>query len=293
MTRRPIPFRKRMLRGHPGDITREVRRVIVHGLEHGLIVTSTTDGGHAPTSFHFTKPGRAVDLGNEVPGTPAARARMVAFQRFLLNKFGPGAFLELFGPENSLAVKNGVQFTLPEGSALENLHDTHVHVVPSRLLPLPTRVVKLAKKVKVSGVSLRGVKFIADFEGFVDHAYKPVAEERFWTIGFGHFGPDVHQGQHITRAAALVLLRRDVKAASRAVKAVAPNLNQNQHDAIASAVFNLGAGVLDRGRSLGDALRAGRGVPAALMLYVHGANGQTLEGLVRRRAAEAALFQEK
>lgn len=142
-----------MLRGHPGNIARAVRRIIVRGVNHGLIVTFTTDGSHAPGSWHKILPprnllGRAVDLG-VIPllvGTAEARRRLVAFQAFLIDTFGPGTFHELFGPDNSLCVKNGVRITLLEGSDLEDMHDNHVHVAPRRVVRLPRvpRDVRLA-----------------------------------------------------------------------------------------------------------------------------------------------------
>lgn len=139
-----------MLRGHPGNITNAVKRVIVRLHNRGLFVTSTTDGVHAPGSFH--RFGRAVDAGNSRrcvthrgrrvcvganPGTPQARKLMVDAQRFLIARFGCGAFLELFGPDNVANCDEGRRITMAEGSALETLHDTHIHVVPGRLLPLP------------------------------------------------------------------------------------------------------------------------------------------------------------
>lgn len=138
--RRRFRFRKSMLRGHPGDITLPVKRVIVRAHNAGLVVTSTTDGGHAKTSFHFTKPkGRAVDVGvfDHLVGTPEQRDRLVDFQRALIRRFGCSAFLELFGPDNRLNCKNQRPLTLDEGSALETAHDNHDHIVPASKLPLP------------------------------------------------------------------------------------------------------------------------------------------------------------
>lgn len=145
----------------------------------------------------------------------------------------------------------------------------------------------------VTGVSLAGAKFVAGFEGFRAEPYKPDPKERYWTIGYGHYGPDVQPGMKWSRAKALAQLRRDLKSSSAAVEKAFPRLTQNQHDAIASAVLNLGPGVLEPGRSLGNALRRKTGVAAALKLYVKGASGTTLPGLVRRRAAEADLYQKK
>ena len=146
---------------------------------------------------------------------------------------------------------------------------------------------------KVLGVSLAGARFVAEFEGFRADPYKPDPKERYLTIGYGHYGPDVKTGMKWSKARALAVLVQDLRQASQAVEKAFPLLNQNQHDAITSAVFNMGPGVLDKGRSLGDALRAGKGVGAALKLYTHGAGGKELPGLVRRRSAEADLYNRK
>jgi lysozyme len=152
------------------------------------------------------------------------------------------------------------------------------------------RRLKLAQRV--TGVSLKGARFVAGFEGFRERPYKPVEAEPFLTIGYGHYGPGVRPHMVWTRAKALRVLRSDLKSASRIVEAKFPMLTQSQHDAITSAVFNLGPGILDPGRSLGDALRLGHPakVASALRLYNRGADGKPLAGLVRRREAEADMF---
>jgi hypothetical protein len=130
-------FRPWMLNGHPGDIDRATKRVIVRGINHGLVVTSTTGGRHATGSWHKTRPlGKAVDMAG--PGTEAE----IDFQRDLIEDLGPGRFNEIFGPDNRANVKNGARITLVEGSGLEQQHDTHIHVAPRTIpaLRLPRRV---------------------------------------------------------------------------------------------------------------------------------------------------------
>lgn len=140
-------------------------------------------------------------------------------------------------------------------------------------------------------VSDRGLELIASFEGFVDHAYKPVPTEQFWTIGYGHYGPDVTAGQRITQAKALALLRRDVSSFEQAVeRLVTVPLNQNQFDALVSFTLNTGTGALAESTLLRRVnAREYSAVPAELGRWVKSGT-QTLPGLVRRRAAEAALF---
>ncbi len=122
-----LRFHPWMLNGNAGNITPACRRFIVRAIRRGLVVTSTTGGSHAATSFHFTTPGQAVDVGLPGPliGTAKGKRRMARFQRAEARH--PSRFNELFGPVNDRCVKNGQRITLQEGTGLENLHDTHVH----------------------------------------------------------------------------------------------------------------------------------------------------------------------
>lgn len=140
-------------------------------------------------------------------------------------------------------------------------------------------------------LSARGLHLIASFEGLRLRAYKAHPSERFWTIGYGHYGPDVRPGDTITKARALALLRRDVREAERAVRALGVPMTQGEFDATVSFVFNLGPGVLADDRTFGRALRRRRYRRAAnaMLLYVF-AGGRRLVGLVRRRRAERRLF---
>ena len=54
-----------------------------------------------------------------------------------------------------------------------------------------------------------GLALIKRFEGCRLTAYKPVSTEKYWTIGWGHYGPDVREGQVITQTQADALLISD------------------------------------------------------------------------------------
>lgn len=141
--------------------------------------------------------------------------------------------------------------------------------------------------------STAGVDLIARFEGLRLKAYKPVPSEQFWTIGYGHYGPNVKASEIITESEARQLLRADLHEAERAVDALRLTLTQNEFDSLVSVVFNLGPGVLNPDRTLGKALRRGdkRRAANALLLYIKGGNPlRTLPGLVLRRRAERKLF---
>jgi lysozyme len=148
-----------------------------------------------------------------------------------------------------------------------------------------------------TGISKDGVEFIASWEGFVDHPYKPVSSEPYWTWGYGHYGPDVPapgSGRTISRQAALVLLQKDCADAEAAVRRlVTVRLEQDEFDVLVSFTFNCGAGALESSDLLA-AVNAGRkgDVPDELMRWVYDGNGNRLEGLVRRRSAEARKWRD-
>lgn len=146
-------------------------------------------------------------------------------------------------------------------------------------------VARMSKPIGAAGLAL-----IQQFEGCRLTAYKPVATEQYWTIGWGHYGPDVRAGQTITQAQADALLTVDCQRFADAVDnpAYCPltaQLNANQRDALISFTFNCGAGCLKtlcKGRTLAQ-------ICAAMALYDK-SNGKPLAGLTRRRAAEQQLF---
>lgn len=140
--------------------------------------------------------------------------------------------------------------------------------------------------------SRSGIELIARFEGFVGHAYKPVPWERFWTIGYGHYGPDVRAGQRITQQQALDLLARDVARFEAPVNAIGADFTQGQFDALVSLAYNCGPGAMQG--TIATLARKGdmESIPAVMRQYVH-AGGHVLPGLVRRREAEIAVFNER
>lgn len=160
---------------------------------------------------------------------------------------------------------------------------------------------KFRPKPPKTRTGARGVSFIGDFEGLRLEAYKAHPSEKYWTIGYGHYGPDVKKGMKITKARARELLARDLRETERAVVRLVPvdwRREQSKFDALVSIAFNLGPGVLTKeppltslGRALDREATAAnaRKVGEAMRLYVT-AGGQTLPGLVRRRRSEARMF---
>ena len=137
-----------------------------------------------------------------------------------------------------------------------------------------------------------GLALIKSFEGCRLKAYKPVPTEKYWTIGWGHYGADVTEGMTITQAQADALLVQDCAGSVAAVnnKKLCPiteTLNQNQFDALVSFTFNCGTGGL---QSLCKNRTAAE-IAEKMLLYNKG-GGKVLPGLVRRRKAEQELFNK-
>lgn len=139
-------------------------------------------------------------------------------------------------------------------------------------------------------IGAAGLALIKNWEGCRLTAYKPVSSEKYWTIGWGHYGPDVKAGQTITQAEADALLVADCQRFADAVDDPAnvpltAQLNANQRDALISFAFNCGEGNL---RKLCKG-RTPEQICEAMSLYTL-SGGKSLVGLERRRAAEQRLF---
>lgn len=147
-------------------------------------------------------------------------------------------------------------------------------------------------------ISDNGIHFSAAWEQFRGTAYKATRAEKYWTIGFGHYGSDVKEGQKITEGQALLLLHKDMaKAVRKADELVHPMFNQSQFDAICDLCFNVGTGVIEKDKVLNDfddAVRLGNVSEARRIMgqFIY-QNGKPLLGLRRRATGRLALFDGK
>ena len=136
-------------------------------------------------------------------------------------------------------------------------------------------------------ISQRGIDLIKSFEGFRAQAYKCLATEKYYTIGYGHYGPDVRFGQVITQREAEDLLRNDLNRFEAAVNKYYYNyeFNQSEFDALVSFAYNIGS--IDQLTANGTRSKAE--IAEKMLLYVN-SGGRRIEGLVRRRKMEHDLF---
>lgn len=134
-------------------------------------------------------------------------------------------------------------------------------------------------------ISSNGLGLIKQFEGCRLKAYKCVNTEKYYTIGYGHYGADVSSNMTITQAQADAFLVADIAKFESHVNATGLMLNQNQFDALVSFTYNCGQGNLKKliaNRTLSQ-------IADAMLLY-NKSGGKVLPGLVNRRKAEQTLF---
>lgn len=130
--------------------------------------------------------------------------------------------------------------------------------------------------------SEEGRKKIESFEGCVLHAYKARPAERYYTIGYGHYGADVEATMTITQAEADRLFREDLKRFEAAVNDLGMLLNQKQFDALVDFAYNCGTGALQNACKVKDIEEIAKRLPE----WCKDASGAVLRGLQKRRAWE-------
>jgi len=140
-------------------------------------------------------------------------------------------------------------------------------------------------------ISAEGLALIKKFEGCELEAYQDAVG--VWTIGYGHI-KGVKKGMTITKQQAEeMLLEELVEYENYVLEAVNHQLDQCMFDALVSWTYNLGPSNLNSSTML-KVLNAGDydAVPEQIKRW-NKAGGKVLQGLVRRREAEALLFEGK
>jgi len=141
-------------------------------------------------------------------------------------------------------------------------------------------------------VTRSAVDLIKAFEGFRAKAAR--LDAGGWTIGYGHT-LTAREGAEVSERDAEALLLYDLIQISHAInEQVFAPVNQNQFDALASFVFNIGERAFRASPTL-RRLNEGRPLEAALAMELwrkSDLQGERIvvDALVRRRAAEKALF---
>ena len=136
-------------------------------------------------------------------------------------------------------------------------------------------------------LSSTGLELIKSFESCKLYAYKCLPSEKFYTIGYGHYGADVQKGMKITKKQADNLLLKDCEKFVKHINTYMStyNFNQNQFDALVSFAFNIG----NINQLTASGTRTIEQISSKITLY-NKIGGQVISGLVKRRAKEKELF---
>lgn len=137
------------------------------------------------------------------------------------------------------------------------------------------------------GVS--NIDLIKEFEGLRLTAYKDIVG--VWTIGYGHTKTAV-EGMRITSAGAEMLLRSDLEWVEGVLNnSVKVPLKQNEYDALASLIYNIGGPAFKRSTLLRMLNNGADKVDIANeFLRWNKAGGKVVKGLTNRREHERQLF---
>ena len=140
-------------------------------------------------------------------------------------------------------------------------------------------------------ISKEGLALIKHFEGCELKAYRCPAN--VLTIGYGHT-KNVTEDMEITQQEANDMLDEElIEYCEYIDKMVKVSLNQNQFDALVAWIYNLGPTNF-RNSTLLTVLNQERysDVPEQIKRW-NKADGKILDGLIKRREAEALLFESK
>lgn len=135
--------------------------------------------------------------------------------------------------------------------------------------------------------SKKGINLIKGFESFTPKACKCLPTEKYYTIGFGHYGADVKENQTMTKTQAEELLQKDLEKFEQKVNKYnnVYNFNQNQFDALVSFCYNVGN--IDTLTAKGT--RTIKEISEKILAY-NKRGGKVIKGLTNRRKKEQELF---
>lgn len=151
-------------------------------------------------------------------------------------------------------------------------------------------------KVETGGISISadGYAIIQQFEGFRANAYLDTGG--VWTIGYGTIkypnGNAVRKGDTCTKTDASAWMKTDCVwvIACMTKKITTKNLTQNQYDALASFIYNVGETQFSTSTLLNLLNRGNiQGAASQFKRWVYD-NGKRIDGLAVRREKEKALF---
>ena len=139
-----------------------------------------------------------------------------------------------------------------------------------------------------------GEKLIKNFESCKLTAYKADKSEKYYTIGWGHYGGDVKKDMKITKETANKLFENDIKYFESCVNSsVKVKITQSMFNALVSFTYNVGFGNLKKSSLLKYVNKKQFRKASNEFKKWNKCGGKVLKGLVKRRILEQIEFERQ
>lgn len=136
-----------------------------------------------------------------------------------------------------------------------------------------------------------GEKLIKKFESCKLTAYKVDKNEKYFTIGWGHYGPDIKKNMKISKETADKLFKNDIKFFEDCVNnSVKVKINQSMFNALVSFTYNVGYGNLKKSSLLKYVNKKQFKKASNEFKKWNKCGNKVLNGLVKRRELEKIEF---
>ena len=139
-----------------------------------------------------------------------------------------------------------------------------------------------------------GEKLIKQFESCKLTAYKADKSEKYYTIGWGHYGADVGKNAIITKETADKLFRNDIKYFETSVNScLKVKVTQSMFNALVSFTYNVGFGAFKSSTLLKYVNKKQFKKASNEFKKWNKCGGKVLNGLVKRRLLEKIEFERQ
>ena len=139
-----------------------------------------------------------------------------------------------------------------------------------------------------------GEKLIKQFESCKLTAYKADKSEKYYTIGWGHYGTDVKKDMIISKERAEKLFRNDIKYFENCVNScLKVKVTQSMFNALVSFTYNVGFGNLKKSSLLKYVNKLQFRKASNEFKKWNKCGGKVLKGLVKRRLLEKIEFERQ
>ena len=139
-----------------------------------------------------------------------------------------------------------------------------------------------------------GEKLIKKFESCKLTAYKVDNAEKYYTIGYGHYGADVKKGMKISKENADKLFKNDIKYFETSVNScLKVKVTQSMFNALVSFTYNVGFGAFKSSTLLKYVNKKQFTKASKEFKKWNKCGGKVLNGLVKRRLLEQTEFERQ